>query len=72
MNEDEEITFLEKLVMDDLDSVDTDSKLKIIRYLEKARQQQTIFVPGAYPTDHISYRSLETGEPKIDLTKITC
>ena len=38
MNEDEEITFLEKLVMDDLDSVDTDSKLKIIRYLEKARQ----------------------------------
>ena len=71
MNEDEEITSLEKLVMDDLD-VDTDSKLKIIRYLEKARQQQTVFVPGAYPTDHISYRSLETGEPKIDPTKITC
>ncbi len=71
MNEDEEITFLEELVMD-LDSINTDSKLKIIRYLEKARQQQTVFVPDAYPTDHIYYRSLETGEPKIDLTKITC
>ena len=71
MNEDEEITLLEKLVMDDLD-VDTDSKLKIIRYLEKARQQQTVFVPGAYPTDLIHYRGLETGEPKIDPTKITC
>lgn len=71
MNEDEEITFLEELVMD-LDSVSTESKLKIIRYLEKARQQQTVFVPGAYPTDHISYRSLETGEQKIDPTKITC
>lgn len=71
MNEDEEITSLEKLVMD-LDSVNTDSKLKIIRYLEKARQQQTVFVPGAYPTDYIHYRGLETGEPKVDPTKITC